>query len=130
MYIYVYIHVFRKGQLGFSFPFIGDKIEGKKRERKDCGRFSGSEKPHLVLKNIQGCCCCSSPRPLWGSPQDPSPSVDTFGGSIQMWARCGEWQEKGITTSLGSPGCAGDELPPLGPSQQSCPQPGLSPGRG
>ncbi|XP_068263806.1 receptor activity-modifying protein 1 isoform X2 [Nyctibius grandis] len=68
---------------------LGDKMDGKKREWEDCGRFSGSEKPHLVLKNVQGCRRRSSPRLPWGSPWDLSSSVDTFGGSIQMWSRCG-----------------------------------------
>lgn len=76
-------------------------MEGKKREWKDCGRFSGSEKPHLVLRNVQDCCRCFSPwLPCGGSLQDLSPSVDASGGTIQTWSRCAEWQETGITISL------------------------------
>lgn len=94
-------------------------MEGKKREWRDRGRFSGSEKPHLVLNSVQGCCSW----PPWGSPWDLSPSVETFGGSIQMWSRC-EWQEKGKTTSLSLPAVLGVSSRPWGHPSRPVPCPG------
>lgn len=64
-------------------------MEEKKRDWKDCRRFSGSEKSHLVSEMSWAL----------GAPWDVSHV--SFAGSIQMLSRCSEWQEKGITTSLG-----------------------------
>ncbi|KAK2526156.1 Rbm44 [Columba guinea] len=57
---------------------VGDKIERKKREWKD------HDEPHVVLKNVQDCCCCFSSLLPLGSLRDLSPSINTYGDSIQM----------------------------------------------
>lgn len=53
------------------------------------------KKPHLLLKNIQGCCHCSSPSCTGGLCGTRTP----LSVLLEAPSRCGEWQEKVITIS-------------------------------